>query len=173
MTATFCKPIPNGWISPKAMVLGVIGVSFGLAVPSYGQRAGNQFDPNFQKRILREYAGPTALCQEVPLGLECSEKFATYAVSAQGGANTTAASLFIGQTGDGPDAAMSRLFGFAAHFGFSKEETRACITKAAERAQEAIGHADEFLANANYKMHCRAWKTQIDLVMTLVPKSSF
>ena len=173
MTATFCKPNTNGWVSSKALVLSTIAVSFGLAVPSYGQRAGNQFDPNFQKRILREYAGPTALCQEVRLGLECSEKFATYAVSAQGGATTTAVSLFISQRGDGPDAAMSRMFKFAEHFGFGREETFACITKAADRAQEAIGHADELLANANYKMHCRAWKTQVDLIMTLIPKSSF
>ncbi len=159
--------------SIKMLGLSAIAASTTFIASSYGQRAGNQFDPAVQKRILREYAGATALCQEVRLGLECSEKFPEYAVTAYGTANTTGASLTFFNSTTGIEIMVPRLDKFAEHFGFGREETRTCMGKAVQRAQETQGNADEFLVNANYKMHCRGWQQQIDLVITLTPKSSF
>lgn len=156
----------------KLLSSGTLAASLAFATSAYAQRTGNQFDPGAQKRILREFTGPTALCQEVRSTLECREKFPEHTVMAAGTALMTAASLQSSITGAGADV-FPRLVKFAAHFGFAGEEARNCMIAALRQAEESRGNGFEHLANANYKMQCRGWQSQIDLIITLTPKSSF
>lgn len=176
MPAPISSPaqISLGFVRQPLLIATALMLAF--ASPTYSQRAGNGFDPNFQKRALREYAGPTASCEPTRFlpGFVCSERFPEYGVSIQGTAETMVAAWTPLRPGGGADQVIPRLIKFAGHFGFGRDETVACTEKAVLRAQNTVGHEEEKLANADYQMVCRGWKSEaIELVITLVPKRSF
>lgn len=152
----------------------LVALSVGAAcalgpVQADAQRNGSKFDESFQRRAMRELAGPDALCQEEKGKRICTYEHNDYDIRVFGSDQTLLARLTLRNDKAAPQ--IKRMGALAEAYGFSHDVWTNLVTRAVDQTAGVVA------ADANeIRLACRANGDELIfdfVVLPPKPKSTF
>lgn len=158
-----------------ACMVAVVGGNAGSS--AYAQQGQAAFDLALQRKVMRDFAGPEALCQEAKDNRQCEYKTPKYEVYIRGNNYGLFANLHLKEGVEDVASVMERLLAIPPMFGFESAATRECLIAAFEMSNARHTTGNVTLENKQFNLVCRVnapYSLIFDLSTKLpAPKSDF
>lgn len=149
-----------------------------ISIQASAQKSRPAFDIELQRKAMREFAGPDALCREVKDTRRCQFKNERLELYVRGDDYELFARVYLKDPElEESKSAIGRLLALPPIFGFETTATHECLKKAFEVSIADRTTGNVKVGNAEYEMTCRA-NAPADLIFDLstkvpTPKSDF
>jgi hypothetical protein len=153
----------------RPITAGAIAITMLMTGPSHAQLSGGQFDEAFQRKAMRAFAGPDALCQEQKGERVCTYEDSDYAIRVSGNRRLLLARLTFKTEKAGPQ--LTKIGALAEAYGFTRDTWMSLFDRAMAQSAGVVG------ANTNdFRLECRIYGEELIFDFSVLPpkpKSTF